>query len=261
MIIMDGSRECLWNRPEEQEDVRHFDAENQEPVRTADRRSRAQDMSPTGENRRKNAISGNYRSASMDGRSPADPAPRTRRVSPHSVTEFAGESTPSTQNTRTRHASRGRQNYGHPTAVLFSPVRDVNENRNRAHSSPPYSRVRPSQPATSVHQFDGKGNLQIFLSKFTTLAEVFNWSDRERAQRLRLQLVPNAESVLWALDEDCRYSEIVAELKRRFGSEQTTFHHRQLLRTMKQRRNESLADLYSRVIRQTALAFHQIEAC
>ena len=68
-------------------------------------------------------------------------------------------------------------------------------------------------------------------------------------------MISNAESVLWALDADCTYSEIITKLKRRFGSEQTALHHRQLLRTIQQGRNESLSDLYSRVIRQTALAF------
>ena len=210
---MDGTRDCLWNRPEE-EDVR----QERTPVRTADRRSRAREMSPTRENRRKNAIPGSHRSSSMDCRSSSDSVPRSRRVSPHPVTEFSGESKPVLQHTHTRQASRGCQNFGHPTAVLFSPVR-----ADDAYSSPPYSIVRPAPPAITVPQFDGKGDLQIFLSKFSTIAEVFDWSDRERAQRLRLQLISNAESMLWALDEDCSYSEIIAELKRRFGSEQTTF--------------------------------------
>ena len=218
-------------------------------------RGRSRDVSPTREGGRIYTAPGQRRSLSSEYPAPSTSAAVPRRVSPQPKPRYTGESTPVAHYRDARQVSRDCRDNGHPTGALFSPVCAAGLCKIRSQSSPPCSRIRPCQPSITIPQFDGKGDLQIFLSKFTTIAEVFNWSDIERAQRLRLQLVSNAESVLWAIDEDCKYSEIVAELKRRFGSEQTTFHHRHLLRTMRQGRNESLSDLYSRVIRQTALAF------
>ena len=182
---METSRDCLWDQLEV-DAFRRLDLDVREhtPVRTADRRSRTRDMSPTRDNRRTTVASGNRRSLSIRCRMPSPSAVQLRRLSPHE----AGESTPVMQNTRARQPSRCCPNIGNPTALLVFPVCATGDHRCRAHSSPPISRSRSiNAPSITVPQFDGKGDLQIFLSKFSTTADLFAWGDRERAQRLRLQ--------------------------------------------------------------------------
>lgn len=253
--------DCIWD-PEDDVSFRSPGQvaadERRTPVRTSRRRSRTTDIeSPPRDWRRPDADESDirHRAASTRQRSPSGLRRPERRTVRPSDSEQPGESTP-IANLNASRVRQGRDERGSPVALNFAGDDRAERIRPmRSQSSPPSRYSRLQGPQLSLPVFDGKSDLRIFLMRFSTVANVYAWNDKERAQRIRLCLTGSAESCLYSLFECANYDEIVEELHRRFGTDQAAFASRLELRNIRQNRGETLQELYGRVNRLSALAF------
>ena len=253
--------DCIWD-PEDEVGFQSSDQvaadELRTPVRTSRRRSRTTDIElPLMDWRRPDADESDirHRAALTRQRSPSGLRRTEQRTVRPSDREQPGESTP-IANLNASRVRQGRDKHGSPVALNFAGDDRAERIRPmRSQSSPPARHSRPQGPPLTLPTYDGKSDLRIFLMRFSAVANVYAWDNKERAQRIRLCLTGSAESCLYSLFECANYEEIVTELHRRFGTDQASFASRLELRNLRQNRGESLQELYGRVIRLSALAF------
>lgn len=254
--------DCLWQHREDEDDDqwtrRAVDVEDdvRSPVRGQRRRSLTVNRPPV-ENRPswRDERGSRFRTAATRDRSSSVSDGHRHRAPTPTAPRNPGESTPVARVNRRNSREQASDGNHTPAAPNRSRRDGQSEFLPRANSSPPMRRLKQNGPPMVLPTFDGTGDLRLFLFRFDTISDYYSWTSQERAQRIKMALTSNAETVLFGLDPDATDNEVIDELRRRFGSEQSEMFHRQQLRSLKQKKDESLADLYSRVIKLTALAF------
>ena len=143
------------------------------------------------------------------------------------------EASPSTDRTGSHHASSWR---GAPTVSGVRPEQnDIDSYQRERHRAKGRCRrsfsaacaLREHQASRRVDQsiemprFDGTGDLELFLRRFQTLAEYFDWRGEEKLFRLKNCIHGDAQYVLMDLGNLQDVDHFVQALKSRFG---TTAH-------------------------------------
>ena len=76
---------------------------------------------------------------------------------------------------------------------------------------------KPIDSSITVPQFDGSGDLELFLKRFQSIAAYYNWDDSELLFRLEQSIQDNAQYVMLDAPPAKTVNEFISTLRSRFG--------------------------------------------
>ena len=108
-----------------------------------------------------------------------------------------------------------------------------------------------------LDKFDGTADVDTFLAKFEICARHNEWGEKERLAQLRYALINDAAQILWDMgsEEVASSSELISQLRLRYGAEQQTALYRTQLKCRRRTKGESLGTLVHDIRRMVALAY------
>ena len=92
--------------------------------------------------------------------------------------------------------------------------------------------------------YDGRTDLELFLTKFERCSEYFGWSDEDQLFQLSNALSDDAAYVVREVGPRGTKDEILNLLKLRFGNDLLIDKFRAEMQNRKRKKGESLKDLY-----------------
>ena len=76
---------------------------------------------------------------------------------------------------------------------------------------------RKIDPSIEMPSFDGSGDVELFLHRFETLVEFFNWTEREQVFRIKQCVKADAQYMLLDICRSDNIEEVIEALRKRFG--------------------------------------------
>ena len=80
-----------------------------------------------------------------------------------------------------------------------------------------WDKIRPVDSSIVLPRLDGKGNLELFLKRFLSVARFYSWTEEETLFRLEHSIVDNAQYVLLDMPSARTVNEFTDILRSRFG--------------------------------------------
>ena len=119
------------------------------------------------------------------------------------------------------------------------------------------SRFRLQMPAglNNLGTFNGKSDLETFLSRFENCSEYFGWNEKDKLFQLKNSLIEAAGFVVSEIGPGAKLCEIIQLLKLRFGNENQMERFRAELKSRRRKPGESLQHLFQDLCRLKTLAF------
>ena len=145
--------------------------------------------------------------------------------------------------------SRGREGRDEATATTTAGVRGTSTYGSKRVS------VSSSSTAAKLGVYDGKTPIELFLSRFESFSQHYDWSNDERSFQIRAALVGSASEILWSLDASSSVEQIIHLLRARFGTENQAERFRSELRNRRRQPNESISTIHLDICRLMSLAF------
>ena len=103
--------------------------------------------------------------------------------------------------------------------------------------------------------YDGRSDLDSFLTKFERCSNYFEWSEEDQVFQLTNALTDNAAYIVKEVGPNGKKDEIIDLLKIRFGNQLLTEKFRVELQNRKRRKGETLKELYLDLSRLKVNAF------
>ena len=121
------------------------------------------------------------------------------------------------------------------------------------------SRSRLQMPAglINIGTFNGKSDLETFLSRFENCSEYFGWNEKDKLFQLKNSLIEAAGFVVSEIGSGAKLCEIIQLLKLRFGNENQMERFRAELKSRRRKPGESLQHLFQDWCRLKTLAFEK----
>ena len=117
-----------------------------------------------------------------------------------------------------------------------NPVTEVNRATEKKRTNPTEGKL--------LGLYDGRTDLESFLTKFERCSEYFGWSDEDQVFQLSNALSNDAAYVVREVGPRGKKDEIINLLKLRFGNDLLIDKFRAELQNRKRKKGESLKDLY-----------------
>ena len=119
------------------------------------------------------------------------------------------------------------------------------------------SRFRVQMPVglNNLGTFNGKSDLETFLSRFENCSEYFGWNEKDKLFQLKNSLIEAAGFVVSEIGSCAKLCEIIQLLKLRFGNENQMERFRAELKSRRRKPGESLQHLFQDLCRLKTLAF------
>ena len=109
--------------------------------------------------------------------------------------------------------------------------------------TPEKKRANPLE-GKMLGSYDGRSDLDSFLTKFQRCSSYFGWSEEDQVFQLTNALTDAAAYIVQEVGPSGTKDEIISLLKIRFGNELLIDKFRVELRNRKRRKGETLKDLY-----------------
>jgi len=100
------------------------------------------------------------------------------------------------------------------------------------------------QDGRILGQYDGKGDLEIFLAKFENTSKMCGWGDVERAYFLKNSLTGAAGTILIEVGQEGTFDQVYSKLVARHVKGLEVDQYRAEMMNRKRRHGESLKDYY-----------------
>jgi hypothetical protein len=117
-----------------------------------------------------------------------------------------------------------------------------------------FARPRPVENSIAVPQYDGTGDLELFIKRFFSVSSYYRWTEGEQLFRLEHCLTDDAQYVLVDAPATNNIEEFVQILRSRFGLVTNAEQHRSELSRLR-RGSKSIQELYLVVRRLVNKAF------
>jgi hypothetical protein len=125
----------------------------------------------------------------------------------------------------------------------------------RSYSSPPTVNSRRNVSSLKLEPYDGQTCLKTYLLKFENYCSYYGLNERDSIAFLKQSLIGHAAEILWDVSRQSSLQQLIEALQTRFGRENQIEHYKQLFRSKRQARDESLESLYLDVLRLSNLAY------
>ena len=116
-------------------------------------------------------------------------------------------------------------------------------------------RLPMSAGFNNLGTFNGKSDLETFLSRFENCSEYFGWNEKDKLFQLKNSLIEAAGFVVSEIGPGAKLCEIIQLLKLRFGNENQMERFRAELKSRRRKPGETLQHLFQDLCRLKTLAF------
>ena len=103
--------------------------------------------------------------------------------------------------------------------------------------------------SVKLDKYDGTTCLETFLASVRNFATYYRWSEEDELFCLRANLTGAAGQVLWYLNAQVTFSDLIRLLRKRFRTSGQAERFRTELHTRRRRPNETLQRLYNDICR------------